>query len=146
VLTALYRRTRVHRRASVFANGIDNGAVSFQSFFPSIKKNTDKGPRTEDRMHRYAAEAPVSAIEASKNAMIDAGIQVDDISQIVTVSCTGFSAPGFDISLIKGLGLRYGVNHTHIGFMGCHGVFNALRVASALARENPKKKVLVCSV
>ena len=146
LLTTLYQRTRVHRRASVFANGIDNGAVSFQSFFPSIKKNTDKGPGTEDRMHRYAAEAPWLAIEASKNAITDAGIRADDIAQIVTVSCTGFSAPGFDISLIKGLGLPYSVNRTHVGFMGCHGVFNALRVASALARENPKKKVLVCSV
>jgi alkylresorcinol/alkylpyrone synthase len=146
VLAALYQRTRVHHRASVFANGIDNGAVSFQSFFPSIKKNTDKGPWTEDRMHRYAAEAPALAIQASKDAISDAGIHVDDIGQIVTVSCTGFSAPGFDISLMKELGLRNSVNRTHIGFMGCHGVFNALRVASALARENPKKMVLVCSV
>jgi len=97
-------------------------------------------------MHCYSAEAPALAIQAAKNALNDSAVPVGDIGQLVTISCTGFSAPGFDIALIKGLGLPHDVNRTHIGFMGCHGAFNGFRVASALARENPKKQVLLCSV
>ena len=40
-------------------------------------------------------------------------------------------APGFDIGLIQKLGLSPETSRTHVGFMGCHGAFNGLRVAHA---------------
>ena len=45
----------------------------------------------------------------------------------------GFSAPGFDLALFDRLGLRPVVERTHVGFMGCHGALNGLRVAGAYA-------------
>ncbi|NBP81606.1 type III polyketide synthase, partial [bacterium] len=38
------------------------------------------------------------------------------------------------------------VARTHIGFMGCHGAFNALRAADAFARTRPDAVVLVVCV
>jgi len=146
LLPVLYERTRVDRRASVLLepNGTEERAA--QSFFHALRHRDDRGPDTESRMSRYAAEAPGLALLSSKKALAEAHVLPNNIGHLVTVTCTGFAAPGFDIALIKGLGLSSGVTRTHIGFMGCHGIFNGLRVASALARENPKKGVLLCSV
>ena len=69
-----------------------------------------------------------------------------EIAHLVTVSCSGFSAPGVDIGLIEQLGLRRDVSRTNVGFMGCHGAMNGLRVAAALAKSNPGSKVLLCCV
>ena len=63
----------------------------------------------------------------------------------VTVSCTGFVAPGIDLALIRGLGLPATVQRTHVGFMGCHGALNGLRVANAFASD-PAARVLACAV
>ena len=70
----------------------------------------------------------------------------DEIDQLVTVSCTGFSAPGVDIGLVESLGLKRDVSRTHVGFMGCHGALNGLRVAAALSHASPASKVLLCCV
>jgi len=62
------------------------------------------------------------------------------------VSCTGFVAPGVDSELIRGLELSPTIERTHVGFMGCHGAFNGLRVARGLAGAEPDARVLVCAV
>jgi predicted naringenin-chalcone synthase len=69
-----------------------------------------------------------------------------DLTQIITVSCTGFTAPGPDIALIKNLDLKPTIPRLHIGFMGCHGVFNAMQAASAVAAAEPHSRVLICAV
>ena len=110
-----------------------------------MKDSEDQGPTTEERMNVYKKEAAMLAIEASRNAMDTAKMTAEKITHLITVSCTGFSAPGVDVALMKELGLAQTVSRTHIGFMGCHGAFNGLRVAQAFAAE-PKATVLVSSV
>jgi predicted naringenin-chalcone synthase len=39
-----------------------------------------------------------------------------------------------------------GVARTHVGFMGCHGAFNGLRVARAFVEADPRACVLLCAV
>ncbi len=78
-------------------------------------------------------------------ALSQACVDPGDLTHLVTVSCTGFAAPGFDIGLMKALTMRPTVARTHIGFMGCHGAFNALRVARAFAESTPAARVLVCA-
>ena len=51
-----------------------------------------------------------------------------------------------DIELIQGLGLRATTERVHVGFMGCHGAINGLRVANAFASASPDARVLVCAV
>ena len=38
------------------------------------------------------------------------------------------------------------VARTHVGFMGCHGALNGLRVASAFTAADPRAVVLLCAV
>ena len=56
------------------------------------------------------------------------------------------AAPGVDIALIRALGLDAGVERVHVGFMGCQGALNGLRVARALALASPNARVLLCCV
>jgi predicted naringenin-chalcone synthase len=51
-----------------------------------------------------------------------------------------------DLALISGLGLSPTVQRTHVGFMGCHGALNGLRVANAFTTADPAARVLLCAV
>ncbi len=84
-------------------------------------------------MAHYEAAAGPLALAAARRALDASGVDPATITHLITVSCTGFAAPGFDLALIEGLGLNRGVARTHVGFMGCHGALNGLRVARAFA-------------
>jgi predicted naringenin-chalcone synthase len=73
-------------------------------------------------------------------------VEAADVTHLVTCSCTGFANPGVDLELVRGLGLAADVSRTHVGFMGCHGAFNALRVAEAFATAHASAVVLVVCV
>ena len=68
------------------------------------------------------------------------------VTHLVTVSCTGFVAPGLDLHLIDELGLSPHVQRVHVGFMGCHGAINGLRTARGLVAADPDAVVLLCAV
>jgi alpha-pyrone synthase len=97
------------------------------------------------RMERYDEEVRSLSRLASARALASAGVEAGEITHLVTVSCTGFAAPGFDLALFSGLGLDPGVQRTHVGFMGCHGALNGLRVARAFASADRSARVLVCA-
>ena len=154
LLPTLYRRTHVHTRGAValaHGNGHDQGMTHVaqhpdQAFYPQRTDYEDRGPTTGQRMTRYIAEAvPLGALAANQ-ALDQAGVRPEQITHLVSASCTGFSAPGLDIRLIRTLGLRPTVQRTHVGFMGCHGAFNALQVARSIAEADAKAYVLVVSV
>ncbi len=109
-------------------------------------KVTTLGGTTAERMKIYRDEAGPLALRAAGDAMVAAGVTPPEITHIVTVSCTGFSAPGIDIELINGLELPRTVERTHVGFMSCHGSLNGLRVARLIATADPGACVLLCAV
>ncbi len=63
------------------------------------------GLSTKQRMELYEHHAPPLAEDAVRSALANAGINAQDVTDLVIVSCTGFSAPGLDISLIERLGM-----------------------------------------
>ena len=144
-VAALYRRTGIENRGSVLLDGNPEAEI-INSFYPPATSPTDRGPGTKSRSDRYASEAPLLAIASSKNALQQSGIAADEITHLVTVSCTGFSAPGVDIELIDKLGLPATTQRVQVGFMGCHGAVNGLRVCRGLLAADPDAKVLMCSV
>ena len=105
----------------------------------------DRGPTTAQRVRIYREEAAQLAQRATAVALRAAGLKRELVTHLVTVSCTGFHAPGFDQELIHGQALPLDIQRTHVGFMGCHGALNGLRVASAFAEANPAARVLVCA-
>ncbi|MCX6545174.1 MAG: type III polyketide synthase [Acidobacteria bacterium] len=145
-LKALYRLTRVKTRHSVVLDSDSRDGIPRQSFFPAMQNSEDRGPTTTERMARYEKEAPPLAARAAGVALAEAGLAPGAVTHVVTVSCTGFAAPNFDVGLIRDLGLNWTVARTHVGFMGCHGALNGLRVAKAYADSIPDARVLVCAV
>ena len=145
-LAALYRRSGVKTRGSVVLEVADGALAARQSFYPPARDAEDRGPPTADRMRAYAQAAPRLATTASALALDSAALAPGSISHLVTVSCTGFVAPGVDAAIIESLGLPRTTQRTHIGFMGCHGALNALRVARSFVGADPGHVVLVCSV
>jgi len=144
LLRVLFRRSGVERSHSVL---VGTGAEDpTQAFYPPPSDDADGGPGTAARMARYEAEAAALAIQASRAGLEDAGRVAADITHLVTVSCTGFHAPGPDVKLIDDLGLSPEVGRVSVGFMGCHGAFNGLRMADSIVRAEPTAQVLVCAV
>ena len=145
-MQTLYRKTGVQKRHSALITTSTNGQPATQSFFPVATAPTDRGPTTQTRMREYESAALDLATQAAVAAMKNSGTSSNQIADLVTVSCTGFHAPGVDIGLIDRLSLKRDVTRTHIGYMGCHGALNGLRIASALSRAHTGSKVLVCCV
>jgi predicted naringenin-chalcone synthase len=140
VFNAVYWGTGVQTRHSVVLERANGDQVARQSFYG------DASPTTRERMCKYEEEVDALAIAAARRALADARVAPKRVTHLVTVSCTGFSAPGFDIALIKKLGLSAGVARTQVGFMGCHGALNGLRVAQAFVAADPAACVLLCAV
>jgi predicted naringenin-chalcone synthase len=145
-LRALYRRSGVDRRHSALLETSTGELPSRQSFYPAARGDDDPGPATARRMERYEAHAPPLAARAAAGALRAAGIAARDVTHLVTVSCTGFAAPGVDAHLVEVLRLPADTQRTHVGFMGCHGALNGLRLADSLVRADPAAVVVVCAV
>jgi predicted naringenin-chalcone synthase len=143
---ALFRRAGVRTRHSVLLNSSTNGEPARQSFYSVAVDAEDRGPTTAARMRRFESDVVQLAARAAQTALDDARTGPETISHLVTVSCSGLSSPGVDVDLIEHLRLPAHVTRTNIGFMGCHGALNALRVANGLAAADPGARVLICCV
>jgi predicted naringenin-chalcone synthase len=138
-MSALYRRSGVITRHTAVdpASGAPLYRHDFTADTPS--------PTTARRMVLYDELAPPLASAAAAAALRDAALDPAAITHLVTVSCTGISAPGLDVALIPRLGLRPDVARTHVGFMGCYGALAGLRVSSAFTSD-PRARVLLVAV
>ena len=143
---ALYARSGIRKRHSVLLRTGEGPKEQRQHFYAPARDAQDGGPPTAARMQAFETTAPPLMAEAASDALEDAGLSAGEITHLVTVSCTGFFAPGLDAALIQRLGLARTGERTHVGFMGCHGALNGLRVASSLAGADPRARVLLCSV
>lgn len=143
-IQSLYIKTGVRKRHSTVITCSTNGRPATQSFFPVALDDNYRGPTTRTRMDRYEAAALQLATRAAESALAESRTAPLDITQLVTVSCTGFAAPGVDIGLVERLSLNRSVSRTHIGFMGCHGALNGLRIAAALSQATTGTVLLCC--
>jgi predicted naringenin-chalcone synthase len=146
VLTRLYRRSGVASRHSVVLDASSNGRPARQSFFTQATGEFDKGPTTGQRMRVYEEHSAPLACQAAATALDAARLPAGGVTHLITVSCSGFHAPGYDVALMRELRLSPRVARTHVGFMGCHGALNALRVAKAFTDADPRACVLVCAL
>jgi predicted naringenin-chalcone synthase len=136
----IYRNSGVETRHGVVLETSEGDLESRQTFY------ADSNPTTLDRMRRYEEAAVALAFSAAQKAIRDAGIDPARITHVITVSCSGFFAPGVDVALIKRLGLSRKLCRTHVGFMGCHGMLNGLRVATAYLDQDPRACILLVAL
>jgi alkylresorcinol/alkylpyrone synthase len=108
--------------------------------------SANRGPSTEVRMEYYREHALPLAHRAAQLAMEKSSCPAAALTHVVTASCTGFTAPGVDLGLIGSLGLTPTTQRINVGYMGCHGAINALRVAHGLSHVDVRNRILVCAV
>lgn len=131
--------------AGGIADATDASDHAAPHFYDSAQ-NLMLRPTTAVRNALYAREAGPLSIAAARSALASAPIGTRDVTQVITVSCTGFYAPGVDVELVRALGLRPDTRRVHIGFMGCQGAFPALRAAVDACQADPSAVVLVVCV
>ncbi|MEO7992363.1 MAG: type III polyketide synthase [Chryseolinea sp.] len=138
-LRTIFRATGIDHRYSVLA---DYGKSKDFDFYPNTS-DFEPFPSTKQRLEafrNYALPLSLAAIEKIKTAV---SIDLQNITHLIVVSCTGMYAPGLDIDLIKALNLSTTIQRTCITFMGCYAAFNALKVADAYCRADANSKVLI---
>jgi len=137
-LEALFRSTGISNRYSVIEDYAGNG---HRRFFPSTD-NLEPFPSTKSRMELYRDKAIDLSIEAINNCLKDA-IPKENISHLITVSCTGMYAPGLDVDLVTRLGVGSTTSRTAINYMGCYAAINALKLANSICLADNKANVLI---
>ncbi len=143
-LIALYRSTGIRYRHTVLADYSKRiGSFEFYSNSPDM----EPFPTIDRRMELYKEHAAPLCIEAIENCLFTyKNFNRQEITHLITVSCTGMYAPGIDIEIIEELGLNTHIKRTAINFMGCYAAFNALKTADAFCKADSSAKVLVVCV
>jgi len=130
-----------HRRA-LFAPDMDAGRLDSSGFY-----RRDGFPSTAARMARFGAEAPALAIAAVEDLEERLGPgRLSGLTHLITVTCTGFTAPGIDIALMRRFGLSAAIERTQVGFMGCNAALNAFKLARHIVRSDERARVLVLNL
>ncbi|TFD65668.1 type III polyketide synthase [Cryobacterium ruanii] len=123
---------------------LDNDATEPQFF--DARQQLLLVPSTRVRNELYITEATKLFVEAGRQALAACpDIRAEDVTHVVTVSCTGFYAPGPDYMLVRELGLKVSTQRYHLGFMGCYASMPALRTAKQFVEADPNAVVLVVS-
>jgi len=143
LLKSVYQATGITKRHSVLSDYCK--APGEFTFFPNDENASF--PTTAQRMALFKETALPLALKAIENLSAEnLALDLQTITHLITVSCTGLYAPGIDIEIIQTLNLPTTIKRTTINFMGCYGAFNALRVAEAICTANTKANVLIVNV
>jgi predicted naringenin-chalcone synthase len=88
------------------------------------------------------------AAELAQKAILNCGIDLNmhPPTHLITVSCTGMSAPGLDLELVALLNLPPTIERTSINFMGCYAAVHAMKLGNAICKSDPNACVLIVSV
>lgn len=141
-LKFLYRQSGIEYRYSAIADFSKDAAD--WNFFPAVG-SVDPIPSIEKRMNLYGATAAPMAKEAIEKCLAGR-MNSDSITHLITVSCTGMSAPGLDLELIELLNLPKNIYRSSINFMGCYAAIHGLKMAHAICQsESSARVMLVCT-
>ena len=146
LVTASFNLSGIDTRHSVIDELTLDGAPSPDPQFFDGTTGQLLRPSTRVRNELYIVEATKLFVEAGRRALAACpGIEASDVTHVVTVSCTGFYAPGPDYMLVRELGLNPSTQRYHLGFMGCYASMPALRTAKQFVQADPNAVVLVVS-
>ncbi len=140
ILHRIYSQSGIDKRHTVIRDFLSESNDSF--FNRALSKNNR--PTTGERNELYKTEATKLFLEVGTKLLNqNPEIEKSDITHVITVSCTGFFAPGPDFELVRGLKLAPSTKRFHIGFMGCYAAFPALKMAQSFCEANPDATVMV---
>ena len=145
LVTASFNLSGIDRRHTVIDElTLDSDTTDPQFFDAATQRLLMPGTRVRNEL--YIVEVTKLFVEAGRRALAACpDIDAADITHVVTVSCTGFYAPGPDYMLVRELGLSPATQRYHLGFMGCYASMPALRTAKQFVEADPNAVVLVVS-
>jgi predicted naringenin-chalcone synthase len=138
----IFKQCGVATRYTCEPNLIAKGSRS--RYLPSEGMNDI--PTTSERMGIYKRESVPLALQAAKDALLDAEIDGSQITHLITVSCTGQFLPGLDAVLVKEMSLSSRVNRIPLTFQGCAAGLKAIQLARTLVEGHSDRKVLIVCV
>lgn len=140
LLHHIYGRSGIESRHSVVDDFKSQG--SFELFF----NGQGATPGTKSRNDTYIKKGRQLFVDVAQKLMANSEFNSSDITHLITVSCTGFYAPGPDYDIINSLGLKSSTERYHLGFMGCYASIPALKLARQLCMADENATVMVVSV
>ena len=141
-LKFLYRHSGITTRYSVLP---DYSSAAGERKFYATSKNLEPFPDLEKRMEWFAAAAATLCVKTIRDCLAGK-IESQQITHLITVSCTGMSAPGIDLEIMEAMGLPPNIFRTSVNFMGCYAAIHALKLADALCSNNSSANVVIVCV
>ena len=142
-LKLLYERSGINKRFSVIP---DYDTQLKERTLYAQTKNLEPFPSIELRMAKYQQKAAPLAVKASHQAFQKSSFLPQQVTHLITVSCTGMSAPGLDLEVMELLNLPNYTERTSVNFMGCYAAVHALKQADAICNSRPNACVLIVCV
>jgi alkylresorcinol/alkylpyrone synthase len=138
-LRFLYNNSGIKSRYSV----VPDYSLSLPDwkFFPQ-GENLEPFPSIELRMKWYDEHAAPVSINAISNCL-EGYLEPGKITHLITVSCTGMSAPGLDLQIMEQMDLPKTIYRTSVNFMGCYAAIHALKMANDICIASPVAKVMI---
>ena len=110
-------------------------------------------PGTQIRMMEYEKWSKKLAKDAVSKLLADNKFNPSEIDRIITISCTGFFAPGLDYYLMNEFNIPFTAKRINIGFMGCaasiigfNSVFESVNSTAGSALNTLLVSVELCSL
>jgi len=138
-LRFMYNQSGIAQRYSVLP---DYGKPMAEWKFYPPTENLEPFPSLESRMAVYNKQAPLLSVDAIRDCLSHKHLP-QNVTHLITVSCTGMSAPGLDLQIMELMDLPKTIFRTSVNFMGCYAAIHALKIADALCRNDKDAQVLI---
>ncbi|HEY5919383.1 MAG TPA: type III polyketide synthase [Chryseolinea sp.] len=139
-LRAIFNASGIDYRYSVLEDYNDDQVNTFYA----NSDDFEPFPSTSKRLRYFRNNALDLSYKAVQNMLRSIpSFDLQKVTHLIIVCCTGMYAPGLDIDLVKKLQLPTNVLRTSINFMGCYAAFNAFKIADAFCRLDENAKVLI---
>ena len=138
-LKFLYRQSGIGQRYSVIP---DYSLPAEERIFFSSSPSLDPVPCLEKRMEWFNKYSPGLSVEAIEKCIKNI-IDKNEITHLITVSCTGMSAPGLDLQVMEIMELPQHITRTSVNFMGCYAALHALKLADAFCKGTENANVVI---
>ncbi|MGN6398988.1 MAG: type III polyketide synthase, partial [Flavisolibacter sp.] len=135
----LYYQSGIQQRYSVIADY--SREIQDWKFYPQTE-NLEPFPTLEQRMAMYNKHAPLLSVDAIRDCLNHAH-HPKNITHLITVSCTGMSAPGLDLQVMELMDLEKNIFRTSVNFMGCYAAIHALKMADVICKADKYARVLI---
>ena len=136
-LSFLYSQSAIETRHSVLPDF--SQPQQEWKFWPT---NDSNFPNLDARMELYQQEALPLSVNAIRDCLKEK-ILPNEITHLITVSCTGMSAPGLDLQVAEEMQLSPTIFRTSVNFMGCYAAIHALKLAKMICDSTPSSNVVI---